>query len=114
LEAELIGLDDVGARIRVDGGVELRIPAQSWPAASTRAKLSIRPEKLHLSKSPLTGENRFEARVEEEYFKGPTDRFVLTATTGTRFHVTAANESALREAIHAGDRVWCAVHADDI
>ena len=25
-----------------------------------------------------------------------------------------ANESALRQAIHQGDNVWCAVHADDI
>jgi spermidine/putrescine transport system ATP-binding protein len=114
LEAELIARDDGAARFRVSGGLELRVPAERWPEGTTRTTISIRPEKIHMSKSPLPEENAFAARVEEEIFKGATDRFIITTAAGTRLMVVAANESALRQAIHQGDNVWCAVHADDI
>jgi spermidine/putrescine transport system ATP-binding protein len=114
VDAERVGEDRGTARIRLAGGLEMLIPTGAWPAGLTRARLSIRPEKIHLSKAPLNEPNAFEARVEEEVFKGATDRFVLAASTGTRLVAVATNESALRTAIHAGDRVWCAIHADDI
>ena len=78
------------------------------------ATISVRPEKVHVSKTPLDGDNAFEARVVEEVFKGATDRLVIAAAVGTRLTAIAANESALRQAIHEGDAVWCALHADDI
>jgi spermidine/putrescine transport system ATP-binding protein len=62
----------------------------------------------------LALENVFAARVEEEIFKGAADRLTLVTASGTRLNAMAVNASALGEAIHAGDRVWCAVHHDDI
>jgi spermidine/putrescine transport system ATP-binding protein len=47
-------------------------------------------------------------------FQGATDRFVVVTDTGERLVAVAANESALRASVHRGDRVWCAVHADDV
>lgn len=114
LAAECVAVDGPFARIRLHGGLELRIPAGAWPVGATRAKVSIRPEKLHLSKLPLPETNAFAARVEEEVFKGATDRFTLATAAGTRLHAVVANESALRDAIHLGDHVWCAIHTDDI
>ena len=113
LEAELIAREGAGVRVRVAGGLILQLSAAVWPAAG-RVMLAIRPEKVHVSKAPLTGENTFAARVEEESFKGVTDRLVLATAAGTRLTVVVANESTLREAVHAGDRVWGAVHADDV
>ena len=113
-EAELLRRENGVARLRVAGGIELNIAGGTWPDGAARGQISIRPEKIHLSKTPLSGENVFEARVEEEVFKGAHDRFTIVTATGTRLSVIAANESALRTAIHAGDQVWCAVHADDI
>jgi spermidine/putrescine transport system ATP-binding protein len=114
VDAERLGEVGGRTRLRLVEGLELSIATASWPSGVSRARLSIRPEKIHLSRTPLAEENAFEARVEEEVFKGATDRLVVAATAGTRFVAVAANESALRTAIHAGDRVWCAVHADDI
>jgi ABC-type Fe3+/spermidine/putrescine transport system ATPase subunit len=99
---------------RLAGGLTLQLPESAWPAPASHARVSIRPEKIHVSKKRITGENVFEARVEEEVFKGATDRLVLVSETGTRLNAIVANESALLAAIHAGDRVWCAVHADDV
>ena len=114
LEAELIGRDGDVAHFRLKGGLALSVPASRWPVGAARARVSIRPEKVHVSKSPLAEQNAFAATVEEEVFKGAVDRFVLATTPGTRLTAIVANESARREPIHAGDRVWCAIHADDI
>jgi spermidine/putrescine transport system ATP-binding protein len=113
LPATLLRHDGESAVIVFEGGLEVRVPASHW-SAGQRAIVSIRPEKVHVSKTPLSGDNVFEAHVLEEVFKGAVDRLTLRTATGTRLTAIAANESALRTAIHEGDRVWCALHADDI
>lgn len=114
LEAELVAREGAAVQMRLDGGLVLRIPAAAWPTDAARAQVSLRPEKIHLGNASLGGENVFEAQVVEEIFKGPTGRFLLMTTSGTRLTALAANESALRERIRTGDRVWCAVHPDDV
>jgi len=114
LEGELIERTGEFARCRIDETMSLRIDGLRWPAGVKRAMVSIRPEKLHLSKSALAVENAFEVRVVERFFMGAVDRLALATVAGTRLNALTANESALRNSFHAGDRVWCAVHADDI
>lgn len=114
LEAELVAREGGGARVRVKGGLELRVKAERWPAGRERARVSIRPEKVHLSRAPLGERDAFAARVVEEVFKGAVDHFEIETTTGTRLTAVATNESALREPICAGDRVWAAVHEEDV
>jgi spermidine/putrescine transport system ATP-binding protein len=74
----------------------------------------VRPEKVHVSKKPVECENVFEARVTEELFQGALDRLDLEFSGGTKLTAVVANESALLEAIHQGDRVWCGLHTDDL
>jgi spermidine/putrescine transport system ATP-binding protein len=76
--------------------------------------VSVRPEKVHVSKKLVECENVFEARVTEELFQGAMDRLDVELTGGTVLTAVVANESALLEAIHEGDRVWCGLHADDL
>ena len=114
LETEFLSRDGTGARVRLQGGLELRVPAASWPDGLTRAKATIRPEKIHLSRERVAVENAFQATVDEEVFKGAIDRLTLVTSSGTRLTAIASNESALRQSHHRGDVVWCAVHADDI
>jgi spermidine/putrescine transport system ATP-binding protein len=113
-EAELVGREGEDIRVRLSGGLELQVSASCWPQAATRAIVSIRPEKLHLSRSPVPGENSFPARVEEEIFKGAVDRVVLVTDAGTRLTALAANASAHREPFQVADRIWCAVQRADI
>ena len=104
--------DDV--RVRLAGGLELTVPAAAWPTGAKRALLSVRPEKVLVSKQAVAAENVFTAVVEEEIFKGALDHLTLVTPAGLRLEAMVANESALLEAIHAGDRVYCGLHADDI
>jgi len=115
LEADFLGVNGgATVRVRVASGLELVLPAEVWPADVKHALISIRPEKLHISKSPVACENSFEARVDEEVFKGALDHLQLATTAGTRLNAVVANESAMFEAIHRGDRVFCGLHASDV
>lgn len=122
LPARLLGTEGPRARVELAGGLTLTLPASSWPAGADAALVSIRPEKVHVTRVaalPAAGrdgaeENVFPARIEEEVFKGATDHLVLATEAGTRLSAVVANESALGEIFHAGDRVRCALHADDL
>ncbi|MBI4624211.1 MAG: ABC transporter ATP-binding protein [Verrucomicrobia bacterium] len=122
LDTRLIAADGSGARVRLAGGLELVLRAAAWPAGVETALVSIRPEKVHVSKSKSRAQstfaegetNMFEARIEEEVFKGATDHLILATVAGTRLSAVVANESALGEIFHAGDRVFCGLHADDL
>jgi spermidine/putrescine transport system ATP-binding protein len=115
LRAELVARNGTTVRVRVEGGLELVLALDRWPADADSALVSVRPEKVHVSKSPISAENVFEARVTDEVFTGALDRLSLECITGgTRFSAVVANESALLEAIHEGDHVWCGLHIDDL
>lgn len=114
LEAELVDLDAFSAHVCVKGGLRLVLPAAAWPEGARNALISIRPEKIHVARHPVVAANTFEARVEDEVFKGATDHLLLATAAGTRLAAVVANESALGDIFHAGDRVCCGLHADDL
>jgi len=102
------------ARVRLDGGLELTVSALELPPDATKTLVSIRPEKIHISRSRPQSENVFEARIEEEIFQGATDQLRLVTDQGTRLQALVANESAMNEAFHEGDRIFCGLHFDDL
>ncbi|EIP97893.1 spermidine/putrescine ABC transporter ATP-binding subunit [Opitutaceae bacterium TAV1] len=114
IEAEMVARNGVYGRVRLEGGLELKVSLSRWPAELTKAVISIRPEKVHVSKTPIQAENVFEARVTEEVFQGALDQLVIASDAGTRLSAVVANESAIMEPIHDGDRVWCGLHVDDL
>ena len=115
LEAEWLKRDGPDVRVRLTGGLEIKVPFALWPEGSARAVISVRPEKLCISRQPIDGaENCFEATITEEVFQGALDRLELQTAAGTRLTAVVANESAIREAFHEGDQVWCGLHFDDL
>jgi spermidine/putrescine transport system ATP-binding protein len=113
LEADLIARHGDSIRCRVSGGLELRLSAARWPSGASRAMVSIRPEKIHLSNAAREGGNSFKGVVREEFFKGATRRFVIETEGGMTLNALAANAGAQCE-IHVGARVCCEIHSDDI
>lgn len=57
--------------------------------------------------------NRFAPRPAEKNFQGAADRLGLVTDQGTRLHALVANERAMQEAFHEGDRVHGGLHLDD-
>ncbi|MDR1283927.1 MAG: ABC transporter ATP-binding protein [Opitutaceae bacterium] len=114
IQAEMVARNGIYGHVRLEGGLELKISLGRWPAGHAKAVISIRPEKVHVSKTPIRAENAFEARVTEEVFQGALDQLVIASDAGTRLNAIVANESAFMEPIHDGDRVWCGLHVDDL
>jgi spermidine/putrescine transport system ATP-binding protein len=114
LNVTVTGRNGTTARVRLDNGLELTVASAGLPAAAKSALLSIRPEKICISKQRMDAENVFAAHIEEEIFRGATDQLRLVTEQGTKLNALVANESAMQEAFHEGDRVWCGLHLDDV
>lgn len=114
LNSTIIGRNGTTAKVRLETGLELVIATTDLPPGASKALVSIRPEKIHIGRKPEVAENVFQARIEEEIFQGATDSLRLTTDDGTKLHALVANESATQEAYHAGDRVYCSLHLDDL
>ena len=115
IRAELVNRENGTTRARAEGGLELRVPTTSWPGDAKQALLLVRPEKLCVSKKPVEGaENLFEATIVVEVFQGAFDHLVLRTDAGAVLSAVVPNESAIMEALHEGDRVWCGLHCDDL
>jgi spermidine/putrescine transport system ATP-binding protein len=114
LSGTIILRDATTARVRLDSGLELVIANSDLPASALQALISIRPEKIHIGRTPSLAENIFQAHIEEEIFQGATDQLRLVTDDGTKLLALVANESATQEAFHAGERVYCSLHIDDL
>jgi spermidine/putrescine transport system ATP-binding protein len=114
LSVTVVSRNGTTACVRLEAGLELIVAAAELPEHAKTALVSIRPEKIHISKSRLQCENVFEACIEEEIFQGATDQLRLVTDDGTKLHALVANESAMNEAFHEGDRVFCGLHLDDL
>jgi spermidine/putrescine transport system ATP-binding protein len=99
-------------RVRIDPQIELTMDA--CETSSGELLISIRPEKIRIQKTPPTGENVFQARIEEEIFRGAMDQLLLRTTSGLSLTALVANESAAQQALHSGDAVYCQLHRSDI
>ncbi|WP_437813364.1 ABC transporter ATP-binding protein [Sorangium sp. So ce1078] len=115
LRAAVLSRSGERARVRLDGGIELLVNAEHLAGGAESALISIRPEKIALRKERRGDlENCFEAKVEDELFKGATDQLRLRTDSGLVLTAVVANESSVQAALHAGDRVFCHLHPDDI
>jgi len=114
LTLEITGRNGTTAHGRLPDGFELTINSAELPDGARSVLVSIRPEKVFISKRKLNAANVFVARIEEEIFQGAMDQLLLVTENGTRLNALAANESAMQKAFHEGERVYCGLHVDDI
>ncbi len=114
LPATLIKQEGSDSTLRIGECLDVLVETRDLPADLNNITVSIRPEKVRIEKTRPDGPNVFEARVEEELFKGATDQLVVVTDDGLRLTAVVANESAAEHAVHEGDRVYCQLHEDDI
>ncbi|TAG31152.1 MAG: ABC transporter ATP-binding protein [Verrucomicrobia bacterium] len=115
LTGEVVNHASDRVRVRLSGGLEINVPPALWPTNSGPAMISVRPEKIRISRRPEPdAENHFEATIIEEVFQGAFDHLTVRTKAGTCFRVVVPNESAIMEAFHEGDQVWCGLHFDDL
>jgi len=114
LEAKVIDQAGAISVIQVGADITLKIQPQQATPPSGELLISVRPEKISLSKRPWESDNTFEAEVAEELFMGATDQLLLRTKSGAELTAVVANESATQDAFHVGDHVYCRIHQDDV
>lgn len=115
MDVTVLGVNGEHARVDIGGGIELLVDAENLKPGAKTARISVRPEKLQLTKQvPAAGDNLFMATVTEELFRGAIDELVLRTPSGRELTAVVANESGLAEAFHVGDEVYVQLHPDDI
>jgi len=114
LPSEVVYRNGVSATVRLADGVDLLVRAAALQAASKQALLSVRPEKIYITKGKPTKENAFKGVIEEEVFRGAMDELRIRVAGKLDLMAMVANESAHERAWHKGDQVYLAIHADDI
>jgi spermidine/putrescine transport system ATP-binding protein len=114
VQATVVDRSGDSVMLRVGGCIDVRVDAADIPTGATTVTLSVRPEKVRIEKAFPRGENVFEARVDEELFKGAVDQLLLVTDGGLELTAVVANESAAELAVHQGERVWCQLHRDDV
>ena len=114
LDATVVSNNGVTARLRLGDGAEVNVRARALRPETTRALLSVRPEKIYITRTRPEKDNTFNGEIEEEIFRGAMDELRIRVAGGLRLMAMAANESAHEHAWHKGDTVFCTIHTDDI
>jgi len=114
LDATVVSNNGVTAQLSLGDGAELNVRSALLRPGTTRALLSIRPEKLYIARAKPAKDNTFKAEIAEEIFRGAMDELRLRVAGGLQLMAMVANESAHEHAWHKGDTVFCSIHTDDI
>jgi len=114
LDSAIVANNGVTAQLQLDEGVEVNVRASTLRPESTRALLSVRPEKIYITRTRPMKENTFTGVIEDEIFRGAMDELRIRVTGGLLLMAMVANESAHEHAWHKGDTIFCAIHTDDI
>jgi len=114
LSSEIVYKNGVTAHVRLAEGVELTVRSSAIRDGASQALLSVRPEKIYITRNKPMKENAFKAVIEEEVFRGAMDELRLRVAGKLELMAMVANESAHERAWHKGDTVFCAIHTDDV
>ncbi len=114
LDAAIGASNGVTAQLELGEGAAVTVRASLLRPESKRALLSIRPEKIYITRTRPAKDNTFKGVIEEEIFRGAMDELRIRVAGGLELMAMVANESAHEHAWHKGDTVYCAIHTDDI
>lgn len=113
IDAEVLGQDNGLLRCRIEGGLEI-LARSSSGSVTDKILLSLRPEKIRMSREKPEGYNIFPARISTETFKGAVDEFTLSLPGGLELGALIANDTEEEVAFHEGQEIFCRISPDDI
>ncbi|HEU4678970.1 MAG TPA: ABC transporter ATP-binding protein [Terrimicrobiaceae bacterium] len=113
VEAGIIGREADLVRCRIEGGLELQVKADPT-RSSDGLLLSLRPEKIRLSRTASSGLNVFSGRILSEVFKGAVDDLTVVVAGGLELRALIANDGQQEFDFHEGEEVFCRIQPEDI
>lgn len=113
VEATILGHNQGLIRCRLEGGLELDVK-DSPRAQAEKVLLSLRPEKIRLSRTQPEGCNTFPGRVSAEIFKGAVDDITVTVQGGLELGALLTNDGQEEFNFHEGESVFCRIQPEDV
>lgn len=114
VEADVEGRDNGLIRCRLEGGLQLSVRESSGTPVSGKILLSLRPEKIRLSRQNPGGVNVFPGRISVEIFKGAVDDLTVTVQGGLELGALLTNDGQEEYDFHEGEEVFCRIQPEDI
>jgi spermidine/putrescine transport system ATP-binding protein len=112
LRATYSGADPTCFQLTTDGP-QLRLATPSG-AGARPLLLSVRPEKVVVTRSPPAGDNVLPAVVCENLFRGPMSQILLEVEGNVRLTALVANVEASATPFRPGEQVFCQLPPDAI
>lgn len=109
LQAEIVEHQENTTRIRIAGGLMLSTAKNAIAGSEKKIAVSIRPERIRLSTSPIVSGNAFQAEVQSLVFKGAVTEIGLGLEQGVRLYAVGGAED-----LSVGKRVYCQIASQDI
>ncbi|MDD5199202.1 MAG: ABC transporter ATP-binding protein [Terrimicrobiaceae bacterium] len=96
-----------------EGGLQVRVRPNPR-VTDDEVLLSLRPEKIRVSRKQPAGENIFPARIAVEIFKGAVDELTLSCAGGLELGAILANDGEAEFDFHEGEQVFFRIQPADI
>ena len=113
VEAEILRSEGEFLHCRLEGGLELDVRTPNPPAHS-QILLSLRPEKIRLTRENHGGRNSFPGTIEMEIFKGAVDDLTISVQGGLQLGAVLTNDGQAESDLHEGERVFARIQPEDI
>ena len=113
VEAEILRSEGEFLHCRLEGGLELDVRTPNPPAHS-QVLLSLRPEKIRLTRENPGGRNSFPGTIEMEIFKGAVDDLTISVQGGLQLGAVLTNDGQAESDLHEGERVFARIQPEDI
>jgi ABC-type Fe3+/spermidine/putrescine transport system ATPase subunit len=113
VEAEILRSEGEFLHCRLEGGLELDVRTPKPPAHS-QILLSLRPEKIRLTRENPGGRNSFPGTIEMEIFKGAVDDLTISVQGGLQLGAVLTNDGQAESDLHEGECVFARIQPEDI
>ena len=113
VEAEILRSEGEFLHCRLEGGLELDVRTPNPPDHS-QILLSLRPEKIRLTRENPGGRNSFPGTIEMEIFKGAVDDLTISVQGGLQLGAVLTNDGQAESDLHEGERVFARIQPEDI
>ena len=113
VEADILRSEGEFLHCRLEGGLELDVRTPNPPAHS-KVLLSLRPEKIRLTRENPGGRNSFPGTIEMEIFKGAVDDLTISVQGGLQLGAVLTNDGQAESDLHEGERVFARIQPEDI
>jgi spermidine/putrescine transport system ATP-binding protein len=113
VEAEILRAEGEFLHCRLEGGLELDVRSPN-PPAHPQILLSLRPEKIRLTRENPGGRNSFPGTIEMEIFKGAVDDLTISVQGGLQLGAVLTNDGQAESDLHEGERIFARIQPEDI